>query len=213
MKKMFFGLFVAMVATIGFMSSCSKCSHKSDVTPVVSETTKLIDVDKAHMNLIDGNYSYFETTFVFAGTVDTLTTPDVVSISSVFQTVDTAIANPTVYISAREIATPDSVQWDVHEGSFWMEDFDLRGYEIKVSLEEAYTQLQKANCKKPTSKYCVLRAQLGPKHCNAQYIFGNDVTGLVFVDAITGNVTTVNPAFDAIDMDKARPMKHETDSI
>ena len=195
MKKFIFYMFAIAIATISFVS-CSKCSHDADVPVVETITTKTINADKSHMDSIDNIYSYFESCFTFAGTIDTLATPDVVSISNVFQTVDQTKGEPTVYISDHSMDKSESVEWDVKVGSFWMEDFNLKDYEIKLSLEDAFTQMQKSNITKPVTKFCTLRAQLGPKHCNAQYIFGNDKTGLIFVDAVTGNVTNVNPAFE-----------------
>ena len=51
-----------------------------------------------------------------------------------------------------------------------------------------------ANIVKPHSKVCVLRKAVGPKEANVQYIFGNE-DGAVFVDAVTGDVTDVDPFF------------------
>lgn len=197
MKKFIFSLFAMVIATMAFVS-CSKCSHDADAdVPVVETiTTKTINADKSHMDSIDKEYSYFESCFTFAGTIDTLATPDVISVSNVFQTVDKAKGEPTVYISNHSMDKSEVANWDVKVGSFWMEDFNLNDYEIKLSLEDAFEQMHKSNITKPVTKFCVLRAQLGPKRCNAQYIFGNDNTGLIFVDAVNGNVTNINPVFE-----------------
>lgn len=196
MKKTIFMLIAAMVMTIS-MVSCSKCSHKAEPKTVETTTTKITKADKAHMDSIDNGYQHFETMYVFEGNVDTLSTPNIVEVQNVFQTINAETKEPTVYISNHFLTDDkDSVAWDVKVGAFWMEDLNLRIYNVCLSVEEAFAQLQKANIKRPQSKYCVLRAQLGPKVCNAQYIFGNDKYGIVFVDAVNGKVTDKNPVFE-----------------
>lgn len=194
MKKFIFTIAAAFVMGVAF-TACSKCSHDTEPTTEETKTTQLINADKAYMDSVDSAYMYFETTYVFSGNVDTLTTPDVVELLSVFETVDTAKFDPTVYFAEHKLGETDSTSWDVKKGAFWLEDLDLREYDYKLTVEDAFDALTKANVKKPQTKYCVLRAQLGPKRCNPQFIFGNEKTGMVFVDAVTGNVTTVNPVF------------------
>ena len=65
----------------------------------------------------------------------------------------------------------------------------------KYTYNEAYERLLEADCIKPHSKYVTLRNPLGPKQCNAQYIFGNAHGTLIFLDALTGDVSDKNPAF------------------
>ena len=55
------------------------------------------------------------------------------------------------------------------------------------------------NLPKPHSKHVVLRKQIGPKACNPQWIFGN-ITSQIYVDAVTGEVNSKNPAFDEINL-------------
>lgn len=198
MKKFIFGVIATFAIGTAF-TSCSMCSHKSEQKPTSTteetKTTKVIKADKEYMDSVDTTYMYFESTYVFSGNVDTLTTPDVVSVSNVFETVDKVKSEPTVYIAEHLLGAKDSTSWSVKIGSFWLEDFDLREYEYKLTVEDAFNVMNKANVVKPKSKYCVLRAQLGPNKTNPQFIFGNDKTGTVFVDALTGSVTTVNPVF------------------
>jgi hypothetical protein len=51
-----------------------------------------------------------------------------------------------------------------------------------------------ANAPKPHSRQVVLRKEVGPNSINPQYIFGNFQAQL-YVDAVTGDVKTKNPAF------------------
>lgn len=196
MKRTIFMLFTAMMFIN--LVSCSKCSHKEEQKNGTI-TTEVVKMDKAHMDSINTNYKYFETCFVFDGTVDTLSSPDVNYVQNVFQIVDAKTNEPIVFVS-EHFLKEDSVNWGEKVGAFWVGDLDLRTYIIKLSLEDAFEQLQKANIIKPQSKYCVLRAAIGPKYCNAQYIFGNDELGVVFVDAVNGNVTNIDPAFDEFDV-------------
>lgn len=195
MKKLFFGL-LAFSATLVCFVSCSKCSHDSEKSVEDSTVTKLINADKEYMEGVAKDYSYFESCFTFAETVDTLDEPSIVYVSDIFQTVNKETNQPTVYISEHFLDKGDSTKWDVKEGSFWLEDLNLREFKVELTVEEAFIKLQEANIVKPKTKYCVLRAQLGPKRVNAQYIFGNEATGMVYVDAVTGDVTDKNPVFE-----------------
>lgn len=77
--------------------------------------------------------------------------------------------------------------------TFWVEDFPLEA--IKITYQEALEIVNRVNLPKPHSKRCVLRKQVGPKPCNPQYIFGNQMAQ-IYVDAVTGDVTDKNPAFN-----------------
>ena len=77
---------------------------------------------------------------------------------------------------------------------FWVEDQPLNEEAIKLTYKEAYDKLMATNCPKPHSRYVTLRKQVGPIDANPQYIFGN-LRETVFVDAVTGEVSDVNPAF------------------
>ena len=192
MKKTMICL-VALFAMVFAFVGCSKCSHdeKPSVPTDTTKVEKMIVEDKAHMDSIDTAYQYFETYYRFVGTFDTLQSPEIDSVSSVFQTFDEAALKSTVYISEHK----DSTKWTVVENAWWSEDHNLKEYDYKMTVEEAFYVMQKADVIKPKARACVLRAQLGPKLCNPQYIFGNDKFGMVFVDAVTAKVTTINPAF------------------
>lgn len=147
------------------------------------------ELDKQAMYLINENYAHFETNYMFSGTVDSLETADVVYVANIFQIVENR--KPTVFCYRHY---PDgSTVTDKKVGAFWVEDFDLSKYEINLTIDQAFDALMKANCPKPRSKYCTLRAAVGPVKANPQYIFGNDNRGIVWVDATTGEVRTSNP--------------------
>jgi hypothetical protein len=76
----------------------------------------------------------------------------------------------------------------------WIEDQDMSKESITITFRQAYEKMMQANYKKPHSRHCVLRKQVGPVQANAQYIFGN-LKEQIYVDAVTGEVTDENPAF------------------
>lgn len=195
MKKIMICL-VALFAMVFAFTGCTKCSNEKPSEPTdTTVVSKTIINDKAHMDSIDKTYKYFETYYLFAGTVDTLQKPEIDSVSSIFQTFDESTMKATVYFSEHKLAPKDSTSWKVVENAWWGEDLNLRDYKYQLTVEEAFNVMQKADVIKPKARACVLRAQLGPKHCNPQYIFGNETLGMIFVDAITAKVTTINPAF------------------
>ena len=84
---------------------------------------------------------------------------------------------------------------DVHDNAFYIENYPLNDEPMPITFEKAFERIMKANVVKPQSRNCVLRKPIGPTPCNAQYIFGNRKKQ-IYVDAITGEVRTKNPAFD-----------------
>lgn len=115
----------------------------------------------------------------------------VVGISNIFQVVEQKSSKSFDVHVIMYTHVGDSTQVDVKHG-FWIEDYPMDS--VKVTFKEAYAKLMATNLPKPHSRQCVLRKEIGPKECNPQYIFGNS-EAQVYVDAITGEVTDINPAF------------------
>lgn len=193
MKKIL--IFIAAFVVIAF-ASCSRCSHKK-VEPIDSTmVTKMIEADNAHMDSIDTTYKYFETYYLFSGTFDTLETPTIDSVSSIFQTFNEETLMSTVYFSEHKIVNDTvSMKWTIVENAWWGEDRNLKDFSYKLTVEDAFKIMKETPYEKPKARACVLRLQLGPKRCNPQYIFGNETYGMIFVDAITAKADTINPAF------------------
>lgn len=83
--------------------------------------------------------------------------------------------------------TTDSIK------SLWVEeDVPMFLSDIQITHRQATIAARKEG--ELHTKHLVLRKQLGPMPANPQYIFGNN-QGLVFVDAITGDVSHESPAF------------------
>ena len=77
----------------------------------------------------------------------------------------------------------------------WIEDRDMSNAPIKLSAEEALTRLKEWNGILPKDcNFIILRLPVGPKDCNPQWTFG-DVGDVLFIDAVTGEIRTWNPAF------------------
>lgn len=77
----------------------------------------------------------------------------------------------------------------------WIEDRDMSNAPIKLSAEEALTRLKEWNGILPKDcNFIILRLPVGPKDCNPQWVFG-DIGDVLFIDAVTGEIRTWNPAF------------------
>lgn len=166
----------------------------SDPTDARSASQLIIDSLAAHVDSINSDYLYFETSFELTNTADSLDSFSVSKIQSIYQVVDTATSTPTVFV-VNYLVDSATVSWKVLEGAFWTEDVNLRSKDVKLSPEDAFSTLLASNVAKPHSRFIVLRCPLGPVACDAQYIFGNTDSGIVYVNAKTGKVTTIDPAF------------------
>lgn len=77
----------------------------------------------------------------------------------------------------------------------WIEDRDMSNAPIKLSAEDALNRLKEWNGILPKDcNFIILRLPVGPKDCNPQWVFG-DVGDVLFIDAVTGEIRTWNPAF------------------
>jgi hypothetical protein len=190
MKKLIFFMMAVFAICV---TSCHK-GEKSDPVGAGSASQLILDSLATHVDSINSDYLYFETSFELTNTVDSLDSFSVSTIQSIYQVVDTTTSTPTVFVANYSFDSA-AVSWKVLEGAFWTEDVDLRSKDVKLSPEDAFEVLLKSNVVKPHSRFMVLRCPLGPVACEAQYIFGNTDSGIVYVNAKTGKVTTTDPAF------------------
>ena len=78
----------------------------------------------------------------------------------------------------------------------WIEDSDLSNAEIKLSAEDVLERLKEWNGVLPKNAVSMtLRLPVGPVSCNAQWVLGG-IYDVVFVDAVTGEISNWNPAFN-----------------
>ena len=189
MKKI---LLMLMVGLIVAGCSCSKKNPKEqEIAKIVVENT--ISTDKEAMALKNPNYKWFETGILFEKYLDEENDGTISEVVNVFQTIEgDSISFDTEVFKFQHFSdgtfASDSVK------GFWVEDYPLNEEEIKVTFDSAFVLINQVNLPKPHSKYCTLRKPIGPKACNAQWIFGN-VMSQIWVDAKTGEIRESNPAF------------------
>lgn len=190
MKKIILFL-MASVLLLGAVS-CTSCNQEKQKMETVVEKT--IQSDRTYMC---DNYGcanrWYETTVQLNEYLDEDCTGTVYGVTNVFQVAeeigdgyDTRVVMITHSAEAMQVK-------EVH--GFWVEDYPLDASDVKITYRQAYERLMAANFKKPHSRNCVLRKEVGPVECNAQYIFGNTHAQL-YVDAVTGEVSDINPAFN-----------------
>ena len=191
MKKVIY--FLAALAVVAGLASC-KCTREQE--PVVLNPEATISVDRDAMAAVDSAYRWFETRAEYDNFFDADTTLTLNKVESIFQVaVEDSLGIKTyVYDFVHELGVEDADP-EVVEG-FVLDDMPLNTVEVAITFDEALERMMEANLPKPHSTKAVLRRELGPKQgVNAQYIFGN-IEAQVFVDAVTGDVTDKNPAFD-----------------
>lgn len=203
MKKYVF--FCLLSAIVGMMvTGCSSCQSENkkqntyladddSVAPDMSANAEyIIALHRQTMNAInDGNrYYWYETKFTFADTlrVETLADAVLTEITSTFQTYGPELVYSITTNPVKGTLIP------VPTPGLWIEDCDLSREEIKLSLLDVLARLTEVNITLPPGKAIYLREPVGPLDCNAQYVIGNPFE-TVWVDAVTGDVSTSCPAF------------------
>lgn len=197
MRKLIFCL--SVLACL-FMMSCSCEKNKPTEDVAVNDSTagfvveNLTGMDRQKMFQDYGkSYNWYETCIVLKDFLDSEETDGTVTgVSNIFQVSEEKGSGVDVHV-IMFTHVGDSTQVDV-VNSFWVEDFPMNEDAIKLTFKEAYDRVMAANAPKPHSRQVVLRKQIGPNPINPQYIFGNQ-TAQLYVDAVTGDVRTKNPAF------------------
>ena len=184
MKKVF------SIIMCGLMLLTVACTKKKD-----SLLEQSLKSDLAYMEKTYGEeFVWFESQIVLAENLDKDCSGKIESVYNVFEHVHMYDSSADVLVVTFTHYTDGTVDTArVHD--FWVEDCAMKMSDITINYNTAFSNLMKANCPKPNSDKCVLRKQVGPVEANPQYIFGN-IDDCVFVDAVTGNVSTENPAFE-----------------
>ena len=207
MKK---AIFLSMLMLIGIaLTGCSSC-HSDNAKQAVEKVVKPLVLIPEQCISTDREAIYLRTpqehTLHWMQTGITMTAfltdaaiqdATVMEITNGFQTqwpVGNGIFTKVTLITTNTMATDSLVMND----SFYLDNDPLDEKQIRLTFNDALTKALEANCPKPQTRQCVLRAPVGPiRVYDAYYIFGdghND-TPMVFVNARTGEVTTKNPAF------------------
>lgn len=197
MKKiLIFSLLAFLVSGMISCSSCNKNKEKENtevVTDLNAENCISADIEK--MFLTHGkDYRWFETCMRLKSYLDEDNDGTLEELVNVFQVIIDSESGYDTKVYKFQHFSDGVIAQDSTIG-FWVEDFPLETEAIKITYKEAFDKLMATNLPKPHSRYCTLRKQVGPKPCNPQYIFGN-TKSQIYVDAVNGNVTDKNPAFE-----------------
>ena len=208
MKKLFY-VMVAALCMCGatMLSSCNGCQSKGaveilkDSTVVDSTKTVAINVehaiatDRQAMYLKFGkDYRWYETDILLPEFLNSENvTSDPVMVVNIFQSIVERGTGFDTWVFKFQHLSDGTVLTDSVQG-FWIENQPLNDEVIKLKYVEAFDKIMQTNAPKPQSKHVTLRNPVGPVAINTQWIFGN-IHEQLWVDAVTGNVATSNPAF------------------
>ena len=206
MKMLGVLLLAVLSLVMGSCNGCVKSEPKAGDTVVVNAS----DYDGVVMDFTAGvshiqalhrqtmytqvaeDYEWRNSKVLFNDTIrtDNIDALKVVDVTDVFQYWD---EGPWVqFISSnatKGTIMPPAIQ-DV-----WIEDASLNEAPIKLSAEDVLTKLKEWNGVIPPAVCMSLRLPVGPMVCNAQWVIG-DVFDVIFVDAVTGEISNWNPAFN-----------------
>lgn len=200
---------------IGF-TSCNGCKgenkineqavvNSTDTDGVLAEldVEKLISMDRQGMFLKYDNdsihYRWFETCIHMSDYLDKNPNDSVDMVTNIFQVITEIGNGADTYVYKSQYSAGKHLIDSIH--GFWIEDEPLNDKPIKLTYKQAFERAIQSNAIKPHSKICILRCPVGPKEINAQYVFGN-LSEQIWVDAVTGDVRTSNPAFDKVTIKK-----------
>ena len=149
--------------------------------------------DEGHEIALD-NYQWRNSLVILNDTVTMENIDDlhVVSIRDVFYYWDNEKGPQTQFITDH-VKFGTQIPYPIND--VWIEDDDLSEATIKISAEQALLRLKEVNCPIPPAISMSLRLPVGPVACNPQWVVG-DVYNVVFIDAVTGEVSNWNPAFN-----------------
>lgn len=213
MKKfLLFGFLLAIVSIMATGCNSCKSENKQDAPPeeqvvingadydgvVADFTAGVSHIQALHrqtmFNLIDGEpYQWRNSKVLFNDSInyENIDELKVVEVTDVFfywnnegphvQFIASNVKNGTII--------PPTIQ-DV-----WIEDADLSDKEIKLTCEDVLRRLKEWNGLIPPAICMTLRYPVGPCECNAQWVIG-DVYDVIFVDAVTGDISNWDPAFN-----------------
>ena len=192
MKK-FLMIWAGILLILG-INSCNSCSGpKEDVSGVPATVENLISLDRQTMfTKYAEDYKWYETGIQLQDFLDEENDGTIALVVNVFQALEEKEGGYDTFVVKFQHIGDDVIEEAVH--GFWIEDFPMNDEDIAVTFEEANEKVMAVNLPKPHTRQVVLRKMIGPKPCNPQWIFGN-LQSQIYVDATTGEVSDVNPAF------------------
>ena len=200
MKKNYLITLVVAVAALCLVSC--KCTENKEQKELGESTAELVvenamSLDKQTMYLKynSSDYRWYETGVVLKNWLDEENDGEIEMVVNVFQTViESGSSFDTKVYKIQH--TAEGVYEEAIDG-FWIEDYPMNDEAIKVTFKEAFDKVMAVNLPKPHTHQVVLRKQVGPVDANPQWIFGN-LRSQIYVDAITGEVSSENPAFKGL---------------
>ena len=211
MKKFLFLMLAAVLLgmTAG-MSSCESCGKGEPQEPIVdNETAVAGDYDGLVQNFTAGvahiqalhrqtmysmgvaNYQWRNSKVLFNDTIsfENIGELYVVDVTDVFQYYDKG-------------AKVQFISSNIEKGTIvappipgvWIEDASLNEAPIILSAEDVLVRLCEWDGIIPPASGMSLRLPVGPVECNAQWVIGN-AYDVIFIDAVTGDITDWCPAF------------------
>lgn len=206
MKKLI--LMGLLLAVVGIMATgCSSCKSENkkqdteneayhDYDGVVQDftagTAKIQAMHRQTMfSLVGGDYEWRNSRIIFNDIVTTDNIDDIhiTDINDVF-----CYWNDGMWVQYICSNVKNGLQIPFPINDVWIEDDDLNDQPMELSAEDALQRLKEWNGILPKAKFITLRLPVGPKPCNPQWVFG-DVYDVLFIDAVTGDITDSNPAF------------------
>lgn len=175
MKKIIF-LFASLIAVLAF----SSCTKKRSVAVTVDNFLEVAKEDFATESQKSDAAVFYESQITFT---DNITAEGTVRIERVMNVIQDTSMCIQFYHQKNSTFVTRTQTW-------WLEDMPVDLDHI-ISLDSAIKRLQMADIIKPQSRLCVLRRILGPKPTDPEYIFGSMGTGFVSVNAVTGDVNTI----------------------
>lgn len=186
------------VKTVEAVDTC-QITNNVDTCKLALMVDNLVSMDRQEMYLNHGkDYRWFETEIKLNNYLDEENDGSIEELVNIFQAV--VAYNDTCFdvkVYKFQHFSDGTCIKDSIDG-FWVEDHPLNEEVINLTYKQAFDKLMGTNIVKPHSHYVTLRKMVGPIDANPQYIFGN-IREVVFVDAVTGEVSGHNPAFSPED--------------
>jgi hypothetical protein len=208
MKKLFFFMSIMLMVSAMMFTGCSSCQSENkkqesvkaavqaDYDGVIVDFTAgvnhIVSLHRQTMyGMIKGNYEWRNLQVLFndeikAENIDNLHITDVTSVFYYWS------EGPWVQYISSNVKKGTLIPAKIHD--VWIEDNDMSNVEIKLSAEDVLKRLKEWNGIIPPSRSMILRLPIGPRRCNAQWVIGS-IGDVIFVDAITGEITNWCPAF------------------
>lgn len=189
---------LGMTAGLGSCNSCSKQENtaQADYDGVLQDfTAGVSNIQALHRQMmyaqVGQEYQWRNSKVLFDSPICATNLEDltVVDVTDVFQYWNNG---PKVQFISSNVLNGTIIPPAIPD--VWIEDASMNEAQIKLSAEDVLNRLKEWNGVIPVAECMSLRLPVGPVACNAQWVIG-DVYDVIFVDAVTGEISNVNPAF------------------